>query len=79
MKFIEKKAVNKILEWYSDKNHWKQFLDFIWEVELSVNSLPTLEIDTLQRYEHTDLNADMLKDDNWEYVKYSDLVELLNR
>lgn len=34
------------------------------------------KIDTLQRYEHTDLNADMLKDDNGEYVKYSDLIKL---
>ena len=37
------------------------------------------KIDTLQRYDLAfTAQPDMDKADNWEYVKYSDLVDLLN-
>ncbi len=41
-----------------------------------IEYLPTLEIDTLQRY-HQDEWCEVCKDKLWDYVLYDDLVELL--
>ena len=41
-----------------------------------VEIIPTLEIDTLQRY-HQDEWCEVCKDKLWDYVLYDDLVELL--
>ena len=61
-KYVSLEAVNEILmsSYASEK----------------INSLPTLEIDKLQRYENEKMFW-MHESDDWEYIRYDDLKKLL--
>ena len=61
-KYVSLEAVNEILM-SSDASE-------------KINSLPTLEIDKLQRYENEKMFW-MHESDDWEYIRYDDLKKLL--
>lgn len=49
----------------------------LWEAKERISSLPSLDIDSLQRYYHDPEYSFMLEDDDGEYVRYDDLVNLI--
>ena len=87
--------LDELGKWYSKKDltwvYVHQRLDVrrttLEEVKHKISSLPldTQWIDTLQRYntakptDFIDTTPIINESESWEYVKYSDLVELLNR
>lgn len=60
---------------------WAFFENFIESLKNEISSPPSLDIDSLQRYEATEypwLDWYYIEEnDNWEYVRYESLVDLL--
>lgn len=71
-KYVSLEEVKK----HIDFNTWRCYI--VW-----INSLPTLEIDTLQRYntakptDFIDTTPIIYESDKWEYIRYDDLKKLL--
>jgi len=79
----------EVREWYSylaypwwdiEKIKVRSEILTLHELRDKISSLPsdTQWIDTLQRY-NVSLDWWEYNNDNWEYVKYSDVMDLLNR
>jgi len=82
LKLIDKKMND---EYYSNPEPenwnwvltWAFFENFIESLKNEISSLPSLDIDSLQRYYHDPEYSFMLEDDDGEYVRYDDLVNLI--
>lgn len=76
-KYVSLEEVMKILknwEWITyDCDTIEDSFDMLADI---VEIIPTLEIDTLQRYDTWDYST-MKEYDDWGYIKYSDLIDLL--
>jgi len=60
---------------FFDHNNW--YVIWLKEARDKISSLPSLDIDSLQRYYHDPEYSFMLEDDDGEYVRYDDLKKLL--
>ena len=85
---VYSKLYDDALTWGRTINPWITYLTAVSTLETlkyEVLALPSLEskIDTLQRYEATEYPwidwYYIEENDNWEYVRYENVMDLLNR
>ena len=78
LKILDDLVVDELKDWTITYNLW--YNRAIEDAQDKILDLPSLEskIMSLQRYYHEPEYSFMLEDETWEFIRYDDLLNLLN-